>query len=66
MDWEFVFLVAASLVSLVWWIPQLVKVSRRGATSVSAETWTFAAVNLFLWGWWALVAGRWTTHCCYC
>lgn len=60
MDWELVFLITASVVSMVWWIPQVVRVSRYGTSGVSVETWTFAVVNLFLWGWWALVAGQLT------
>ena len=58
IDIEVVLLVAASVVSLVWWVPQLVGVVRHGSVGVSSETWTIAAANLTLWGWWALVAGQ--------
>lgn len=51
-------LLAASTVSLVWWIPQLVRVMGRSGVGVSVETWALSAANLAIWGLWALVTGH--------
>lgn len=55
---ETLFLVAASAVGLVWWVPQLVRVLRSGGVGVSPQAWLLSSVNLLLWGGWALVAGQ--------
>jgi hypothetical protein len=53
-----VFLIPAATLSLVWWVPQLVRVVRDGPAGVSAETWAISAANLVVWGIWALAAGQ--------
>lgn len=51
-------LVTASALSLGWWLPQLIRILRRGSAGVSPTTWAIATANVTLWGFWALLAGQ--------
>lgn len=59
VTWSTVFLLAAAVVSLVWWVPQLLRVLRGDAVGVSADTWAMTVANLLLWGLWGATAGQW-------
>jgi hypothetical protein len=56
--WSDAVFAAAALLSVTWWIPQLVRIARHGAAGVSSYTWAIAAANFLLWASRSALAGE--------
>jgi uncharacterized protein with PQ loop repeat len=56
--WSDATFVAAAVLSVTWWIPQLVRSIRHGSAGVSAYTWAISTANFLLWASRSAIAGE--------